>query len=282
VPPTPVTVTSGRPCEQVGEPRQVRLAPEEAAAADRQRAGGPPGGAVRGRDLVGEDRALELAGPSRRLEAELEQRRGVAAVGAQGVGLAPGPVQRLHQRAGDVLVQRVLGRQALEKGCGVGRAPAVQVRLRDALARAAVQVLQPPDLGLGDVGAGQLAEGGATPEPECLVAGAVTDERGEALGVDLARRDVEAQAGAGALDADRRQPAAQARQADRERARCRGGVGARPHRLEHRVDRYRPAGLEQQAQQDEALLEPWRRPRRRSVHLERPEHPELHRAEPNP
>jgi hypothetical protein len=77
-------------------------------------------------------------------------------------------------------------------------------------------------------------------------------------------------------------PAAQVREAHGQRARRGGGVGGGPHRLQHRVDRDGPAGLDEQAQQDEALLEPRRRPRRRSVHLERPEHPELHRAEPNP
>ena len=296
-PPTPLSVTSGRPpggaaarARWSSRPRK-RLA--RAGTRDRRaRSAGArrpaPARPRLGGQLVGEDAALELACLGGGLQAQLAQRGGERAIGGQRLDLAAGAIQRDHQRPREVLVQRVLGGEPFELAGRLRRRPSVDERARPVRLGPPAQLVEAPDLGLGEVDAGQLRERRPAPQRQRFVEGAQPDGRGQRRGpvhqrleasrVHLLGRDLQPVAGAGTRQRGGGQEPAQVRQAHRQRARRGAGIDPGPRGLQQRVGRDRAAGVEQQAAEDEALLGSRRRGRAGAVDLQRPEHAELHAA----
>ena len=245
-----------------------------------------------GGQLVGEDAALELACLGGGLQAQLAQRGGERAIGGERLDLAAGAIQGDHQRPGEVLVQRVLGREPFELAGRLRRPPELDERARPVRLGPPAQLVEAPDLGLGEVDAGQLRERRPAPQRQRFVEGAQPDGRGQRRGpvhqrleasrVHLLGRDLQPVAGAGTRQRGRGQEPAQVRQAHRQRARRGAGIDPGPRGLQQRVGRDRAAGVEQQAAEDEALLGSRRRGRAGAVDLQRPEHAELHRRDPTP
>ena len=265
-------------------PRQRRAQPREQRLAARGGAGGTGGRAGLGRaapprqqaGILLEDAPLQPPRGLPGLQAQLAQLRRERAVGGQRVDLAAGGVERQHQPADELLAQRLALHQALEVGHGLPGAAERHERGRAALLGPAVELLEPPDLVLGELGAGQLGVGRPAPQGERAVVGL---ERGrgravggaadlllEAQGVDLARPDGEPVAVALAHEQRRGRPALAPRLQERAEVgdphaqRARGGLAldALPGRLEQRVGRHRMARVDEQPRQDRPLLGAWR------------------------
>ena len=153
-----------------------------------------------------EDPSLQLARRRAGRQAELEQPRGQVAVGAERFDLAAGGVEREHQRADELLAQRVRGHQAPQLVDRLARPAELDQRACAGFLGLAAQVLEPPHLGPRELGVGEVAERWPAPERERAVEQLQRGgggERGrpaqallEALRVDLLGRDREPVAGA--------------------------------------------------------------------------------------
>ena len=248
-----------------------------------------------------EDPPLQLARRGARRQAELEQSRGEIAVGAERVDLAAGGVEREHQRADELLAQRVRGRQSPQLVDRLARPAELDQRACAGFLGLAAQVLEPPHLGPRELGVGEVAERRAAPERQRAVEqfqrggggqrGRLAQAALEALRVDLLGRDLEPVAGAVANEQRGRGAAIAAGLEERAQVghphgqRARGDLArhALPRRLEQRVRRNGAAGGEQQAREDRALLRSGRRRAgRRPGDLDRPQHAELHAPDLTP
>ena len=297
-----------RRCGARRTPRPARRAAGRARARGRRAPGAPaPAAARRGLVLRGEarvlleDPALERAHRLAGLQAQLAQARGELAVGGERLDLPAARVQGQHQRAGELLAERLVLEQAAQRRGSPragGRARRARGRARPAPARGGPRGGGPPP---GRTrAAAEVAVGRAAPERERAL------ERGERLGgrergrgadllleavrVDLRRLDGEPVAGALADEqgggraalAARLQERAQVGDADGERARGDLARDVVPARVEQRVGRHGAARVDQQPREDRALLGARRRQRgRRAVDLDRAQDPELHASKRN-
>ncbi len=222
--------------------------------------------------IVLEDAPLEPPRRLARLQPELAQPRGELAVGRERVDLAAGAVEREHELADQLLAQRLAPDQPLQLGHRLRGAAQGHERAGAALLGLAVELLEPPDLGLRELRAGQLGVGRPAPQRERGVVGGERRRRREpGRGADLAleaeRVDlvgVHGQPVALAVaDEERRRGAAlaprlqeRAQVGDPHGERARGGVAREvvPGRVEQRVGRHGAPGVDQQPGEDRALL----------------------------
>ena len=157
----------------------------------------------RRRQVLAQDRRLELAEPGRRLHPEpVHERAACGAVGGERVRLAARVVERGHLQAAQALVERVLRDQRVELARDVRVAAARQLRLEAVTEAGEAQLLEPRDLGLGEARAAHVRERGAAPEPQRVaqdrgrrggvaarqLGASAPRVRGEAVGVEPARR----------------------------------------------------------------------------------------------
>ena len=275
---------------------ELLLAAEEAARAGGQAA--RRGAALAGQaGLVDEDAALELARGGAGLEPELGQAGAQRPQRAERLDLPPGAVQRQRVGAHELLLQRLGGDQPLQLGQRLLVPAELDQRPHATLGGAGAQVLQAPDLGLREVGVGDVAERRAAPQGERLLVGGerglrsvpagLGDQPLEPDGVDLVEVGGEPVAGA-VSDQQRGRRAggavglevgAQVGEPDGQRARRRLGVGLGPGGLDQGVGRDHARGLEQQPREDRALLDAGRRGRVSAVDdLEWPQDSKLHVA----
>jgi hypothetical protein len=281
--------------ERCAQARELRLAADGRGADARKRRGGRRlllGGE---RGVLLQDAALERADRLARAEAQLAQAVRERAVGLERLDLAAAGVQREHQRAGELLAQRLGVDQAAQLGDGLERPAELHQRAGAGCLGLGAEVLQAADLGDRELRLAELAVGRAAPEREGGVVGGERfggRERGsrahlafEALRVDLLGVDLEAVARAvadeqrrrGAALAVRLQEGAQVRDADGERARGHLARDVVPGGVEQRVSPDRPPRIEQQPRQDRALLRARRRRGgRRTGDLDPAQHAELH------
>ena len=283
-----------RPGERAAQPRQLRLAPRR-----HRRAGarGRRGGGCDERRVVVEDPALERARRGARREAELEQPPRELAVGRERLDLAPGREQRDHQRADELLAQRVGSHQPPQLGDRLQRPAELDERAGARPLRLAAQVLEPAHLGARELGVGEVAVRRPAPQRQAAVEHLQRGRGGqrggrvhaafEAVRVDLLRVDRQAVAGAVADEQRRRGAAvaaglevrAQVRHAHRERAGRDLAGDAVPARVQQRVRRHGAARVEQQPREDRPLLRARRRrPGGGAAHLDRAQDAEVHRA----
>jgi hypothetical protein len=280
-----------RPPQCVAQPRQLRLPAggRRGVARGRRRRGRHE------RRVVLEDAPLERARSRARHQAQLAQAAGKLAVGGERLDLAASAVEREHQRADEILPQRVGGRQAAQLADRLERPAERDQRGGARLLGLGAEVLEPAHLGARELRVGEVAVRGAAPQRERAVEDAQRRGRGEpggrvhaaleALGVDLVGSDLEPVARAVA-DQQRRWRAtvaagleerAQVGHAHGERARRDLPRHAVPRRLQQRVRGHRAAGVQQQAREDRALLRAGRRRAGRGPgHLDRAEDAELH------
>ena len=119
---------------------------------------------------LGEDRALEALELRARLQPELAREQPAAvAVGLKRVRLPPTAVQREHPLAPEALAQRVGGHERAELADDFAMASETEQGLDPVLCRAKPQLLEPLDLGAGEVVEGELRQRRPSPEPERLV-----------------------------------------------------------------------------------------------------------------
>ena len=261
-----------RPVQQ----RELPCAPDRARGARRAPAGaGTAGGGGAGAASAGSCsrmRPLERARPLAGREAELDEVGREVAVGGERLDLPPDAVEGEHQRADELLAERVDRHEAAQLRHRLLRAAQRDERAGAALLGLAAQVLQPPDLRLGEVRAGEVRERAPAPQRERAVVGVQrrgggepggrADAALEAVGVDLLGGDRQPVADAVADEQLRRRAAvaagleerAQVRDADRQRARGDLARDALPGRLEQRLGRHRAPGVEQEPREDRALL----------------------------
>ena len=242
-----------------------------------------------------EDAALERAHRLAGLQAQLAQPRGELAVGRERLDLPAARVQGPHQRAGELLAERLVLEQTAQDGDRLERAAELDERAGVRGLRLRPEVLEPADLRLGELAGGQVAVGGPAPEGERTLErlqrvggrqrGRGADRALEAVRVDLRRLDGEPVAGALADEQGRRRAALAARlqvraevgDADGQRARGDLARDVVPACVEQRVGRHRAARVDQQPREDGALLGARRRQRgRRAGDLDRAQDPELH------
>ena len=156
-------------------------------------------------------RACTDAQPRTGVDAELVRQHGPGAVvGAEGVALAPGTVERGDEDLPEPLAHRVLADEPLELGHRRRRAPQGELRGETVLRGSDPQLLEPASLGGGEGGAVEAGIRRSAPQGQRLGErrrgilrasvgqAALTDagEPGEPLGVDLRRLEGEAVAGA--------------------------------------------------------------------------------------
>src|SRR5262245_10348696 len=82
--------------------------------------------------------------------------------------LAARPVQREHELAAQTLAKRIAPYERLELGGERGVSTQRQIGVDAILERREAALLESCDLRLGEVGVGEVREGGATPESQCL------------------------------------------------------------------------------------------------------------------
>ncbi len=248
--------------------------------------GAGAGAAVRPRQLVGvvEHEGLELAQLGAGLEADLREPPGERAVGVERLDVTARVVADEHQVPHEVLAQRVVVRELLERGRGLLRAAQVAQGERAQVAQAVADPVQPARLhGRGLVGHRDVGERLAAPQGERLVAGRerltgsavrrFVGEPREPVGVDGLGRGGEAVARRLA-DEDRAgrpgrpaglEEAAEPGQADVERADDAVRPGRRPRGLDERVGRDGKAGSEaRRASSARSLAPGGARPSRRT------------------
>ena len=164
-PPGPVSVS--RRTSPARSSSAIRAQVVLAAERRRRRAGERRGAA---RDLVGEDRLLELAQLRAGREAELLVQAGAqVAVGRERVRLAAEPVERAHLLTAQALAQRMLGDQRLQLGGEQRVLAALEVGLDALLERQHAQLFQPPHLRLREGLVAELAQRRAAPQRERLL-----------------------------------------------------------------------------------------------------------------
>ena len=199
----------------VGEPLAHRLELGDAVDEARQpltEVGGRRGARRRRGELgvLDEHAALELAQLRRRLEAHVVEPADEGAVGREGVGLAPGAVEREQLQRGEALVERLGVDRAVELGQRVAVATQLDQRAQPSLDRRQAQLLEAPDLGLQRVEVGHVGVRAPAHERQGAPVGlgrlggrergGLADEALEALRVELARLDGEAVTGPVARD----------------------------------------------------------------------------------
>ncbi len=242
--------------QQAGGALGLVLAADEAAGGSRHRRAGSALA-----DGVVEDPVLERARVGVGGQAELGEPAGQRAQRFERLDLAAGAVEGEREDARHLLLERLRLDKAMQvverllvSALGHQRACAPDPRAHG-------QRLEAQDLGLRGGVVDQVLERRA-PQLERLLVLALLDELLEAVGVDLAGVDRQA-VGRAVADEQRRRRAArtlgleeraQARQADRQRARRGVARVARPGRLDQLVGRHRPPGIEQQPRQHRALL----------------------------
>ena len=119
---------------------------------------------------LGEDRALEALELRARLQPELAREQPPAvAVGLKRVRLPPTAVQREHPLAPEALAHRVGGHERAELADDFAMAAETKQGLDPVLCRAKPQLLEPLDLGAGEVVEGELCQRRPSPELERLV-----------------------------------------------------------------------------------------------------------------
>ena len=115
--------------------------------------------------IVGQDHRLQPAQFRPRLESELfDQQPPALAHDLQRVRLAPGAVERQHQRSAQPLAQRVFGHERAQLADQVGRVAAHQLLRHPLLDRLQAQLLQAGDLALGELVDAMVGERGAPPQ----------------------------------------------------------------------------------------------------------------------
>ena len=156
--------------------REQRVERVGGAREDQQRPLDPRRRCARGRrggrgvqlGIVAEDGALEppqlLAGLEAELVGELAPH---SAVGLQRLRLAAGTVEREHELGPQALAQRVRGDQRLELADEVCVASACKVGVDPLLKHRQPQLVELPDLGLGERLVREVGERRAAPEGEC-------------------------------------------------------------------------------------------------------------------
>ena len=156
------------------------------------------------RGVLRQHRALELAQALARLDAELlDQPAAGVLVGLERLGLAVGAVEREHQLRAQVLPERVLLDQGLERRDHLGVAAERELRLDLELLGAGAQVRQARGFGLRERLVGEIRERLAAPESQPLLeprGGPLGPARG-VLGARLAEQALEA-VGVDALGVD--------------------------------------------------------------------------------
>lgn len=177
----------------------------------------------------------------------------------QGVGLAPRRVQGAHQLAAQALAQRVRGGEGLQFGDRRGGEPGGDLGVDPVLHGGEPQFLQPRDGRVGEVGVGDVGEGGAAPQRERR-AQAVRPRAGVLLGagggdaalerdrVDLAGVDPEPVARRAVLD---HVPPGDAAQPGHQRLeRVPAGRGALPQIVQQPLGRHGAARLGRQPHEE--------------------------------
>ena len=106
-----------------------------------------------------EDAVLELARGGAGLEPQLGQAGPERPQGVERLDLAAGAVERQRVVADELLLEWLGGDQPLQLGQGVLVAPELDEGADAALGGAGPQLLQPADLGLREVGVGDVAVG---------------------------------------------------------------------------------------------------------------------------
>ena len=163
-----------------GEGDQPGLVSHEPA--DRGELGGPPdqrqpGGSdghdqlagtnPRGRSqggIVGQDAGVEVVEQRSGLEAELvDENLAGAAIHLERVGLTPTAIKRHHQLTGEPLARRTRGKQCLQLRDHGGMPAESQIGLDARLDGGQPQLLQTPDLGLGEFPVGDVGQGRPAP-----------------------------------------------------------------------------------------------------------------------
>ena len=239
---------------------------------------------LRERDVLAQDRLLELLEPSTRLDPEvLAQQAAAVAVRLERLRLAARAVQSEHQLGPERLAERVGRDERLELAGDLRSRAAREVCVDPALDRGQAQLLEPGGLER-EVDVGERL---AAPEVERLA-----QERGRARGlgacrlgrqplepaqVELVRFAAEDVARRARLDRTVAERLAQLRDVDLERRRRRRRRRVGPELVDQPLDRDDPAGLEREDGQERPLLATTDRDRPAvAPHLEWTEHGVLH------
>lgn len=188
-------------------------------------------------------------------------------VRAQRIGLAAGPVQRQHEEMPPVLPERLRIHHRREFHDRLSVMPEVELERRELLHRGEAQLGESCALVLGETPSGEVGEGHAAPETQCLAEGAsggrdVTvvarpsrreHELLEATGVDRLLHIDDSIPGRLRVDQRRPEPLAQSEYVVLDRLRCRAWWGVTPERFGQAVDADDRASLEEQRVEDHAF-----------------------------
>ena len=219
------------------------------------------------------DRELQLAQRRVRLDPELAGEDAAQILGdGEGLGVAPGAVEREHELAVQRLAQRVVGRERGELRDKLAVAAGAQIEVDARLERREAERAEAVDFAAGEVALRQLRERGAAPEVEghpaereggrgVRVRVGLLEQRLEAGPVDLAMprpqpvavRQRDEAGGGGAVLAAVERPAERQEMLPDPRPGVRRRVG-RPGRVDQAVERDGLVGVEQQREQEGALL----------------------------
>ena len=278
VPPAPVSVSRRTPGREDQRPdlRDLAAAADERGHGRRQ-IGPAPGARAVERGIVHEDPLLEPAELLAGFEPELlDERRACVLVRRQRLGLAARPVERQHQLPGEALAQRVGPGDRGELSGELGVAAGGELVLETAFEGGQAKLLEPSDLGLGEVLEREVGERLAPPQRERLRMPILREQLAEAVQVQLA--------GAHAQDVTRGprlQPAgpeqpAQPGHVAVQLGHGRGGRRLAPQRVKEPVLRDDLVRVQQQVAEQRALATALDRKRAAILHhLQRPQDPEL-------
>ena len=232
--------------------------------------------------VVDEDPPLQRAELLARFEAELVDECGArVVVGRERVGLPARPVERQHQLSGEALAQRVGpdGRRDLPGELGV---PAGGEVVREAsLERGQAQLLEPRDLGPGEVHEREVGECRTAPERERLAVAVLRDQLAEAVQVQLPGLDTQDVAGDPRLQPPGPEHPPQPRHVAVQLGHRRGGSRLAPQRVDQPVLRDDLVRAQQQVAEQRALAAALDGERAVVLHhLQRPQDPELDAVPP--
>ena len=236
-----------------------------------------PGPARRERRVVLEDPPLQLVQLRAGLEPQLvDEPPAERAEGVERVRLAPGAIERQHQRGDQALVPRMRGHQRFQLRDELRPAAGRELRLHPRLERAQPQLLQPLRLGAAERQVEQVGPRRAAPQRERL-RGMLAGQRLELGHVELARLHAQGVAPRGPGQPVVAEQLAQPVDVRVERLRGARRQPLRPQRLEQLAAGHDAVRVQQQQRQQRPLLATPQR--QRTVvrgHLERPEHGKPH------
>ena len=148
---------------------QLGLAPDEAPRGFRPPFHGLRVGRGLERGILAENGLVELAQLPARLDAELvDERPSGVLVDVERLGLPTAPVEREHQQRAEPLTQRMLGGERLELRDQVWPATEREVCLDPFLENRQPPFLEAADLLPRETGVGDVGQGRATPQRECV------------------------------------------------------------------------------------------------------------------